>query len=610
MSELVIVSYNIHRSPTVWATLVNSPALRRVDVLLLQEAPAHLSALPIGWHLLLPPLVTFEIDEQTHPRSIMLVNPRFPTPSMLQMPIPSRDVVGIDLHINEEESVRIIGVYNPCAGGRSPANRSIREVLPTVLTASCTHHPLVVAGDFNLHHPEWDSTVPAADDKAEEARLTFEEAGLVHLLETDVPTWYGSGSSYVLDLALGNLQAEERLVSSCIDESLECGSDHRPIRVVLSVARPEKPPSYPRRLFRKADPHQILLAYARLEALAPRPPPLLTEHDIDNEATHLADILREVVSEAVPLAKPSRSRFAHWWWSADVAAAVDEARVMRNRLCREKAAAARRGGVAPERSEKAAKMARNKARAVIRREKRRAERTEVEEVDEASLWKVVKNKLGGGSAPAATPPLKRDDGTYATSPLDKLGLLQPVLLPVVEGGEEEAADEDLVSLLQVGHPKLRVATPKVTTSQADDRHASEQARTPAGLAAPRREAGRAKPMPKPRRNRGSQGEDDEAGNDEVGGDEGEAGGGNVETSRAARKEEAGAEGGAARDGVRAAECTPAPSARRSTSASGLPARLLRRSTRLRSTSRFTRARRRSRPSRAWRRFSTHLSPRG
>lgn len=112
-------------------------------------------------------------------------------------------MVGINLRINEGESVRIIGVYNPCAGGRSPANCSIREVLPAVLTASSPHQPLVMAGDFNLHHPEWDSSVAAADEEAEEARLTFGEAGLVHLLETKAPTWYGSGSSCVLNLALG-----------------------------------------------------------------------------------------------------------------------------------------------------------------------------------------------------------------------------------------------------------------------------------------------------------------------------------------------------------------------------------------------------------------------
>jgi exonuclease III len=276
MSELVIVTYNIHRSPDIWAQLANSPALRPVDVLLLQEVPRSLNPLPRGWSLVLPPPVTYTTDEPTHPRSAALVSPRFPPSSFSQLPISSRDVVGIDLRVNEHESVRVIGVYNPCAGGRSPANRSVREVLPPILASLPPQSTLVIAGDFNLHHPAWDPSVLEADDEAEEARLTFEDNGLVHLHEAEEATWVLTRASRVLDLVLGNLRAEERLVSSAIDEALEYGSDHRPIRTVLAVERAERPPAYPRRLFRKADPAIILRAYAKLAASVASPATLLT----------------------------------------------------------------------------------------------------------------------------------------------------------------------------------------------------------------------------------------------------------------------------------------------------------------------------------------------
>ncbi|GAA6043804.1 hypothetical protein NBRC10512_007266, partial [Rhodotorula toruloides] len=472
MSELVVVTYNVHRSPDVWAQLVNSPALRRVDVLLLQEVPRSLKPLPRGWSLVLPPPVSYTTDEPTHPRSAALVSPRFPPSDFSQLPISSRDVVGIDLQINERESVRIIGVYNPCAGGRSPPNRSVRDVLPAILASSLSQNTLVVAGDFNLHHPAWDSSVLEADDEAEEARLTFEEAGLVHLHEATEATWASSRSSRVLDLVLGNLRAEERLVSSGIDEALEFGSNHRPIRTVLAVERAERPPAYPRRLFRKADPATILRTYAKLDTSAASPATLLTPADVDAEAEALDSLLRETVSTAVPLAKPSRSRFAHRWWSSEVAEVVAEARRARTRAYREKS----RGGEGEEAelAKRRARSATNKAKAVIRREKRRAERAEVEEVDEASLWKVVKRALGeGGSAAASTPLLKKDDGTYATSPTDKLALLQPVLLPVVEPqvAEQEPMDQGIgrtVSGLQVGHQFVVLPA----TSPTDDRHAS------------------------------------------------------------------------------------------------------------------------------------------
>ncbi|BGP07476.1 hypothetical protein JCM10049v2_003310 [Rhodotorula toruloides] len=174
MSKLVVVTYNIHRSPDVWAQLVNSPALQRVDVLLLQETT------------------------------------------------------------------------------------------------------LVIAGDFNLHHPAWNASVLEPDDEGEEAQITFEEAGLVHLHEASEATWSSSRSSRVLDLVLGNLRADERLVSSVIDEKLEYGLDHRPIRTVLAVERADRPPAYPRRLFRKADPATILRAYAKLATSVAWPATLLT----------------------------------------------------------------------------------------------------------------------------------------------------------------------------------------------------------------------------------------------------------------------------------------------------------------------------------------------
>ncbi|BGO95164.1 hypothetical protein JCM10020v2_006876 [Rhodotorula toruloides] len=331
----------------------------------------------------------------------------------------------------------VIVTYNIHCG-RSPPKRSERDVLPAILASSPSQNTLVIAGNFNLHHPAWDPSVLEADDEAEEARLTFEDAGLVHFHEASKSTWSLSRSSWVLDLVLGNLRAEERLVSSVIDEALEYGSDHRPIRTVLAVERADRPPAYPRRLFRKADPATILRACAKLAASVATPATLLTPADLDTEAATLDLMLRETVSVAVPLAKPSRSRFAHRWWSAEVAGAVDEVRRVQTRAYRVKA----RGneGDVVEAAVRAAKVATNRAKAMIRREKRRAERAEVEEVNEGTLWKVVKEKLGDrGSAAASTLPLKRDDGTYATSPIDKLALLQPVLLPVVEAPEAEGA---------------------------------------------------------------------------------------------------------------------------------------------------------------------------
>ncbi|GAA6016977.1 hypothetical protein JCM10207_007870, partial [Rhodosporidiobolus poonsookiae] len=285
--------------------------------------------------------------------------------------------------------------------------------------------------DFNLRHPSWDNPLYLGDplDEAEEARLTFEEAGLVHLRPPSEPTWWGPrGSGETLDLALGNLQAEERLVSACIDELLECSSDHRPIRITLNISPSTAPPPPPRRLHRKLDAEKALKTYlATLEALPP-PPALLSAAKVDLEADRLSAALSAAAATAL-LARPRSSRFANAWWTPEVAAASGEARRLANRMYR-----LRKAGRPDEAVEAATRAARNRLHALMRREKARAEREEVEGVTEATLWRVVKRRMGGeggGGAGAATPPLRRPDGTVATTAEEKRALLQPLLLPVV-----------------------------------------------------------------------------------------------------------------------------------------------------------------------------------
>jgi len=95
----------------------------------------------------------------------------------------------------------------------------------------------------------------------------------------------------------------------------------------------------------------------------------------------------------------------------------------------------------------AAQAVQNKLKGVIKREKRRVEREELAQVDE---------KL-------------------ATSPQDKLNLLRPVLLPVVEPATAEcrtAEDKET----QVSLPSSACIThPGVCTHKTNDRHAREHA---------------------------------------------------------------------------------------------------------------------------------------
>jgi hypothetical protein len=56
------------------------------------------------------------------------------------------------------------------------------------------------------------------------------------------------------------------------------------------------------------------------------------------------------------------------------------------------------------------------------------EEREIAHETEANQRSTVKKHISNTTPNNPTPPLRKNDGTYATSPLDKLELLRPVLL--------------------------------------------------------------------------------------------------------------------------------------------------------------------------------------
>ncbi|GAA5921886.1 hypothetical protein JCM6882_009257, partial [Rhodosporidiobolus microsporus] len=114
------------------------------------------------------------------------------------------------------------------------------------------------------------------------------------------------------------------------------------------------------------------------------------------------------------------------WWTKEVGEASAEARKARNVAVR------RRGKEDEEATALQAKMKGARLRALVRRETARAGREELEGVTSENLWATVKRRLGGEArGTLSTPPLRKCDGTYAVSTVNKLNLLRPILLPEV-----------------------------------------------------------------------------------------------------------------------------------------------------------------------------------
>ncbi|TNY16884.1 hypothetical protein DMC30DRAFT_452795, partial [Rhodotorula diobovata] len=227
----------------------NHHLLHTLDILLLQEPPLELAA-PPDWVLLPAP-------PDGVARSVVLVRKKWAASTYAQVAVASHDVVALDLRAGRQSS--------------TPSDSLV-----------------VVAGNFNLHHLDWDPGYHFADgvcSDAEEAQLTFAHFGLAHLLPSASLTFRPKGHAPgAIDLVLGNLRIKERVK---------------------------------RHLLRKMDPAKLRKAIA--SALGEAPPPALeTRDNVDKEAERLTEALQAGIA-TIPLSRPPRKgRRAHAWWTQEI----------------------------------------------------------------------------------------------------------------------------------------------------------------------------------------------------------------------------------------------------------------------------------------------------
>ncbi|GAA6045615.1 hypothetical protein NBRC10513_005033 [Rhodotorula toruloides] len=431
MRTLTITSYNINRSEENLLRLRKNPHLLTTNLLLLQEPPRPLKPFDDpNWRLVTPPPTSLPDGEPAPIRNLILLSTRLGPATATLLAVDSGDVVAVDVELLHGETIHIISMYNPCnKRGKEvrylPYNTTVSNVLPPLLASTPASSLVVVAGDFNLSHPDWDKLVGEPDEAAEGAVRTFIHHNLTHYLPPNTITHHPYNQQHrskPLDLVLGSLRAEDRVVSCGLADDLESGSDHRPLRLVLALETPTYTPP-PRRAFRRTNPDILERAF-----LLPTSP-LLTPADIDERAERLTNALQIAISAATPFSQARAGRVVPWW-DEELAKASKSTRKAANRAFRLRGIAGRQGEV--EFAEREKRRRQNEMKSMMRTKKERWEERELAEVKEATLWTTVKKRISDTStANTSTPPLRKEDGTYATSPLDKLNLLRPLLLPTV-----------------------------------------------------------------------------------------------------------------------------------------------------------------------------------
>ncbi|KAH6906675.1 Endonuclease/exonuclease/phosphatase, partial [Coprinopsis sp. MPI-PUGE-AT-0042] len=134
--------------------------------------------------------------------------------------------------------VTIVNVYNDPRLKDACVLKALRQVdLPN-------QHPVLITGDFNLHHILWSKGRVAHDRLAEETVDWLSDAGYLLLNtkgEITHPARHPHERDSVIDLSFANIPAiaNDTFKDWCVDPSLSHDSDHYAIRFVIDEGRQE-----------------------------------------------------------------------------------------------------------------------------------------------------------------------------------------------------------------------------------------------------------------------------------------------------------------------------------------------------------------------------------
>jgi hypothetical protein len=315
-AHIRIISHNVNRSSTVLNTLLNT-AGKTTDIILVQEAnikdPRYATTHP-NFLLLLPPCGAHSANRTaayiSHHNPHLQVTPR---PDVYEDP----NIQVLEIGTALIPPLYILNVYNE----KEPSSQLYtipRSLAQLILPQYC-----IITGDLNAHHPLWNSRV-RHPTRADELIMLIEEQGW-HLVNVpDTPTHSfrkGTGSS-VLDLTIAAPSVAREVSNWAIDEENQTGSDHEVVTFQITSLHPDADfmSPEPHLNWKKTDWDTFT---STLQNLSTKKHPLWsslhenpTQHNLDEWATLLHDIILSAAVTSTPLLLPSpRSKR---WWTAEI----------------------------------------------------------------------------------------------------------------------------------------------------------------------------------------------------------------------------------------------------------------------------------------------------
>jgi hypothetical protein len=156
-NSLRILQINLNKSEKAHLDILNSKVSQNYDIMLIQEPYATAFngiRTPTNFRPVFP---SNRFTSKDKVRSVIWVNREIDTKNWLTLDIPNTsDITAIQLK-GPYGKLSIFNIYNDCTHSRNEASlrRYIQDNSDIVLATE--NHHMVLAGDFNRHHPLWDN---------------------------------------------------------------------------------------------------------------------------------------------------------------------------------------------------------------------------------------------------------------------------------------------------------------------------------------------------------------------------------------------------------------------------------------------------------------------
>ena len=325
-NTIAILQYNLRKNKYRTHSVLNDPTSSKYSMLIIQEQhrSKYTESAPIhngSWTL-----IESGSYPNRDPRSAIYINNRIIDTTafrIITFPFPDVTAVAINTTDNLKPSL-VINVYNPCDQNLiTPLTEYLQQNIDTT-----QYNAIVIAGDFNLHHPLWNPPqYHTHDPKADELIEGMLQLGMQLMIPPGTITFPPAQTA--IDLVWGNEQAMNNMIKCHVATENDHGSDHLPIETILDLAPRLTAPTNPPYNFSKTNWKAL---ETKIQEYLP-PLPLeqgaaMTVEAIESFAIGISEGIAKAIDETTPRKKPSP--FSKRWWNDDLTKARKELNQVRN----------------------------------------------------------------------------------------------------------------------------------------------------------------------------------------------------------------------------------------------------------------------------------------